>query len=142
MVANRLLLRDAGDRNVSACFLAYLKMCRFRYEMVAFQKQGLVPPKQRDLTTQAEGLEFLKYSLIAEGRSLCVTTSGRLCLAPFNARVDDKVAILYGGKTPYVLRPVGDDFEFVGESYVHGLMKGEALEDPKFQSTVRKIRLI
>jgi hypothetical protein len=138
---SRTIIADRGGvqwGDVNAGFVAYLKLCRFRYEMAA----GLPLSAQPDMSTQAEGSKFLKYSLISEGKSLCITTSGRFCLAPFNARVGDKVAILHGGKTPYVLRPVRDDFRFVGESYVHGLMKGEALEDPKFQSIVRKIRLL
>jgi hypothetical protein len=52
------------------------------------------------------------------------------------------VAIFYGGKTTYILRPVRENFEIIGEVYVHGLMKGEALEDPKFQNKVRKKRLV
>jgi hypothetical protein len=130
--------RGVPGGDVNAWFTAYLKLCRFRYEMAA----GRLLPGQRDISTQADGSKFLKYSLISEGKSLCVTTSGRICLTPSETRVGDSVAILYGGRTPYVLRPVGEDFEFVGESYVHGLMKGEALKDPNFQSTVRKIRLI
>jgi hypothetical protein len=129
------------DRNITTLYLAFLNMCLYKYKMALFNQGRLELPQQHDMTTHTEGLTFLKYALIAEGRSLCITASGRLCLAPFETRVGDRVVILYGGKTPYVLRPAGDDFEFVGESYVHGLMKGEALEDPKFQSTVRKIRL-
>jgi hypothetical protein len=142
VTADRAVLRDVGDRNISTLYLAFLNMCLYKYEMTLSNRDRLQLPHQHDMTTHAEGLEFLNYSLIAEGRSLCVTTSGRICLTPSETRVGDSVAILYGGRTPYVLRPVGENFEFVGESYVHGLMKGEALKDPNFQSTVRKIRLI
>ena len=40
----------------------------------------------------------------------------------------DIVCVLYGGKMPFVLRPWGGHFLLVGECYVHGLMKGEAME--------------
>jgi hypothetical protein len=143
ITTDRAVLRDVEGGNAKTCFLAYLKMCQFRYEKARFKINGESMPRgEYNSTTQAEGLQFLKHSLIAEGRSLCVTTSGRLCLAPSETMVGDKVTILYGGKTPYILRPIGEIFEFVGESYVHGLMKGEALADPKFHSTVRTIRLI
>ncbi|PVH78411.1 hypothetical protein DL98DRAFT_516747 [Cadophora sp. DSE1049] len=51
--------------------------------------------------------------------------------------VGDEVVILFGGVTPFVLRPVPlrDDkykgqrsYQLVGECYVHGIMKGEAVE--------------
>jgi hypothetical protein len=75
--------------------------------MTLSNRDRLQLPQQHDMTTDAEGLEFLKYSLIAEGRSLCVTTSGRICLTPSEIKVGDSVAILYGDKTPYVLRARG-----------------------------------
>ncbi|KAF4334681.1 heterokaryon incompatibility [Fusarium beomiforme] len=37
-------------------------------------------------------------------RSLLVTYRGYMGLAPWNAQVGDKVAILYGGETPFILR--------------------------------------
>lgn len=67
------------------------------------------------------------------GRSYICTEAGLRGLAPSAARVGDVVAILYGGKWPFVLRPVEDegaaasDYYFVGPAYVHGAMHGEAL---------------
>jgi hypothetical protein len=75
-------------------------------------------------------------------RRLCVTRKRYLCLVPLNTDVNDSVSILLGGRTPYILRPQGQDFTIIGETYVHGMMKGEALEDPDFQSRVRKIRFL
>jgi hypothetical protein len=40
--------------------------------------------------------------------------------------VGDTVPILLGGDTLYVLRKQGEDYLFLGESYVHGIMDGEA----------------
>jgi hypothetical protein len=44
----------------------------------------------------------------------------------------DVVAVVEGGKVPFILRPVGrrsnhdNCFEFVSPAYVHGYMDGEA----------------
>ena len=44
----------------------------------------------------------------------------------------DVVAVVEGGKVPFILRPVGgrsyheNRFEFVSPAYVHGYMNGEA----------------
>jgi hypothetical protein len=42
----------------------------------------------------------------------------------------DVVAILLGSSVPFILREQGTQFTLVGECYVHGVMKGEMLEDP------------
>ena len=43
-------------------------------------------------------------------------------------RVGDRVCILLGGDTPFVLRPKGrDEWELVADAYVHGIMDGEAM---------------
>jgi hypothetical protein len=36
------------------------------------------------------------------------------------------------------LEPVGENFEFVGETYIHGLMEGEALDGPKSRARFEK----
>ncbi|KAK4498991.1 hypothetical protein PRZ48_009502 [Zasmidium cellare] len=42
-------------------------------------------------------------------------------------RPGDEVWLLAGGRVPYVLRPLSNgNYEFQGEAYVHGIMKGEA----------------
>jgi hypothetical protein len=52
---------------------------------------------------------------------------------PIEAVVGDEVAVLRGGKVPFVLRPEKDDRRseenmrsFVGGAYVNGFMNGEA----------------
>lgn len=76
--------------------------------------------------------EFTKRIFKAcANRRLFVTGKGYIGLAPWNAREGDVVAVLLGGKMPYLLRPRGSDctdYTFVGETYVHGLMEGEAMD--------------
>ena len=51
-------------------------------------------------------------------------------------RAGDCVCVLLGGDTPFVMRPKGDDWEFLAESYVHGIMDGEAMSktrEPGFE---------
>lgn len=57
-------------------------------------------------------------------------------LGPSEAKVDDVVAILYGGHVATILRKLEGDnsekmeeFVVVGEAYVHGLMNGETFMD-------------
>ena len=70
-------------------------------------------------------------------RRFFVTETGMPALGPRDMQKGDAVAILAGGRVPYVLRkksgttPDGlDIFSFVGECYVQGVMHGELLKGP------------
>ncbi|KAK3695771.1 heterokaryon incompatibility protein-domain-containing protein [Podospora appendiculata] len=56
------------------------------------------------------------------------TGKGYLALLPFDAEKEDRIVLLQGGKTPYVVRPRRAEarWEFIGDCYVHGIMDGEA----------------
>lgn len=62
-------------------------------------------------------------------RALFVTKLGYIGLAPWNAREGDEVAVLNGGRTLYLLRKAdaAGQYTLIGESYVYGIMGGEAL---------------
>lgn len=62
------------------------------------------------------------------GRNFCVTSKGYIGIVPPKTEVGDKVCILFGGKSPFLLRDAGGGKHvLVGECYVHGIMNGEAL---------------
>ncbi|KAK3360499.1 heterokaryon incompatibility protein-domain-containing protein [Lasiosphaeria hispida] len=77
-------------------------------------------------------------------RRLLVTRRGWMGLAPWNAEVRDVVAVLYGGKTPFVLRPekVPGEYGFVGECFVQGIMGGEALGWEFATAAARDFRIV
>ena len=65
-----------------------------------------------------------------QARSFVATEQGRVGLVPEEARAVDWICVVRSVSTPLVLRPRVYDkgvYELVGESYVHGLMAGEAL---------------
>jgi hypothetical protein len=76
-------------------------------------------------------------------RAFFLTKGGYIGIGPRWMRPNDRVVILYGGKTPYILRdendseldPIwtgqgfyGQSCRLVGECYVHGMMYGEMVE--------------
>ena len=63
----------------------------------------------------------------SEGRIFARTGRGYYVLGPAALEAGDVVCVLFGGKVPFCLRPVGRCYLLVGECYVHGLMKGEAI---------------
>lgn len=80
---------------------------------------------------------LIKYAL---GRRFFVSGDGYFGLAPPNARKGDRVAVLCGTETPFLLQKTDSAFQVVGESYVHGLMNGEAVDE--WRLGLREVRRI
>ncbi|KAJ9607914.1 hypothetical protein H2200_007993 [Cladophialophora chaetospira] len=73
----------------------------------------------------------------AEGRRFFIDAAGRPGLGPLEVRPGDVLAILAGGRVPYVLRKSTsntagnpNNFYFIGECYVDGVMQGQLLDGP------------
>ena len=74
------------------------------------------------------GVSFVKHvERILILRKVFLTSEGLLGLCPKGAEKGDHVCILPGADVPMILRPEGENFRLVGESYVHGMIDGEAL---------------
>lgn len=74
------------------------------------------------------------YSVAIEratrGRRLFSTKRGYVGLGPSGTRAKDCVVFLAGGRTAYILRKrkEASSYTFLGEAYLHGLMRGEAFQ--------------
>lgn len=99
-------------------------------------------PPTRSLKHTPAYRTYTRRILIAcAHRRLLLTKRGYIGLAPWNARAGDVVALLYGGQTPYLLRPVPlaggngngnggtrpGEYTMVGEVFVFGVMGGEGM---------------
>lgn len=63
------------------------------------------------------------------GRRIFHCDDGNFGLGPVATQAGDKVAVLFGGVVPFVLRPLDSgQWQLVGECFVPGLMQGEAVE--------------
>jgi len=69
-------------------------------------------------------------------RRLFMTDDGHFGIGPRAMEPGDEVAVLFGGMTPFIVRNAlqqrresegHGSYRFVGESYVHGFMKGEVV---------------
>ena len=69
----------------------------------------------------------LRYRCL--GRKLFSTASGHIGLGNVTLEPGDLVCVFLGGRTPFIIRPVGEKYQFVGDCYVHGIMQGQALEE-------------
>lgn len=61
------------------------------------------------------------------GRRIYTTAQGYIGLGPGALRPGDQICLFLGGQVLYVLRHEGGETQFVGETYVHGVMDGEVL---------------
>ncbi|OQE20725.1 hypothetical protein PENFLA_c016G06074 [Penicillium flavigenum] len=66
----------------------------------------------------------------ADNRSWCTTNDGLMGLVPSEAQPGDAVFVSLGSQVPLVVRQDRLHYTLVGECYMHGIMKGEALKYP------------
>jgi hypothetical protein len=85
------------------------------------------------LRDMSQGGEPGMYSALASNfcysRCFLLTETGKMAIGPSDSKVGDSVAVIPGGGVPYIIRHESDHWLLVGESYVHGVMSGEAVED-------------
>ncbi|KAF2433042.1 hypothetical protein EJ08DRAFT_105465 [Tothia fuscella] len=62
------------------------------------------------------------------GRSLFWTENELVGSGPNHLREGDKICVLFGGRIPYILRPKGGFYQYVGEAYLDGFMEGKAID--------------
>ena len=86
---------------------------------------------RRTHNTQKAGPFLHQLEVAVTWRACFVTNDGIMGLGPAWMAEGDVICILFGGSTPYVLRPTGSDgeFHFIGECYVYGIMDGEAMTE-------------
>ena len=74
--------------------------------------------------------EFARLCYRAMGRRFFITRHGRIGLAHWNVKVNDEVYVLFGGQTPFILRPASHgEHTLCADAYVYGIMDGEAMAD-------------
>ncbi|CEJ81587.1 hypothetical protein VHEMI01707 [[Torrubiella] hemipterigena] len=125
--------RNGGDGDLGDYERDYDKLVRHY-----IAHWGYFPPERSSVTAseeeedddaEAEGITYRQPDwLPCHGRCMFNTKDGKIGLCPSFASSGDIVAVLYGGKVPYILRAtetVGE-YTFVGECYVEDFMHGQA----------------
>jgi len=69
-----------------------------------------------------------QYEAFTRGRVFFTTTNNYMGLAPVGSMPGDAICVVQGCSIPLVMRPKGDHWILIGESYVHGIMDGEAMD--------------
>jgi hypothetical protein len=97
-------------------------------------------------TSQFQDSDFAEqYAVLAretmQGRSFFTTGKGYLGIGPGDTKAGDIIAVFFGARNPFVLRPSvnedGSRYWLLGDSYVHGFMHGMALRMPSLRKRRR-----
>ncbi|KAH8602285.1 heterokaryon incompatibility protein-domain-containing protein [Bisporella sp. PMI_857] len=88
----------------------------------------LVDDSIREASAGGDAFAWLSgMSVVSSNRSFFQTKKGYWGLGSHVAE-GDIVCVLFGGTTPFCLRPSGDHYILVGECYFYGFMNGEAVK--------------
>jgi hypothetical protein len=108
---------------------------------IACCKQDIIPPGFKngqdlvDMTVRYTRFNSVVGSFNSK-RQFCITENRYIGMVPPGTQLGDRVCILLGTDTPFVIRkaPEPDEellsYQLVGDCYVHGLMDGEGLDSP------------
>jgi hypothetical protein len=98
-----------------------------RNALIAFLKND--EAQMPDCSPGTDAAKFLDWAWnFCPGRSFFTTKEGYIGLAPKAAKPNDQVCVIFGCPSSMLLRPRGNvRFQVVGECYVAGLTKGEAI---------------
>ncbi|SPJ91926.1 related to HET-6OR heterokaryon incompatibility protein (het-6OR allele) [Fusarium torulosum] len=76
-------------------------------------------------------IKFVQPTSVSMDLNFFVTEKGYMGVGPRCMEPKDRVCILFGGSTPYIIRPTShseDSYLYLGPAYVHGIMDGEAID--------------
>ncbi|RFN54181.1 hypothetical protein FIE12Z_1307 [Fusarium flagelliforme] len=93
---------------------------------------------------------FHQATTVSQDLNFFITEKSYVGVGPRCMKAGDKVCILFGGSTPYVIRPtsIPDEYLYLGPAYVHGIMDGEVIDawekdknssDQEFQEKLFKL---
>ncbi|KAE8378665.1 heterokaryon incompatibility protein-domain-containing protein [Aspergillus bertholletiae] len=131
-IANLNLIRDTDDSN---SLPTWEEIQEYGEKDEVGKPRGMVRIDDRDFDQT-----FVHFY---RGRLLYRTKRGYLGLGPWSAQPGDEVWVISGARTPFVLRKSSssDSSEtekrtLIGETYVHGIMNGEAIYDGQNFQTI------
>lgn len=67
--------------------------------------------------------------MVCKDRRFFWIEGGSFGIGPACMRKGDVVVVLFGGKTPYILRTCGRSYLYIGQAYVDKLMTGNLIEE-------------
>lgn len=105
----------------------YLDCSREKKKLPVYSATGKYPPKLSFDRLLVYSVQWMAMNL--NERSFFVTTNVYFGIGPSMAREGDIVCVMQTAHVPFVIRPItGREYQFFGDSYVHGISEGEILD--------------
>lgn len=114
-----------ADREYERCYDDYAKLQQDMFENEFGHESGI------DEVARLRAVRFATaMKLMSIQRSVGLTRKGYVASVPGHAEPGDSICVLFGGKVPFIIRPEARESRYIllGDAYVHGIMKGEAVE--------------
>ena len=103
------------------------------------QLEELLSARMKELWKERTERYIFNMMMNMTYRRFAITDTGYMCLVPECSKSGDEVAIFRGFRVPYTIRPSSDfttekegieqvAAQLVGDTYMHGMMDGEAVE--------------
>jgi Heterokaryon incompatibility protein (HET) len=132
-------LHALGDREPSLAFLSTDGMPNWCDEIGLFE--DMVDRKRFSalrIEFQDKGARFWEVvQAFFTYRRVIRTTEDHIGLGPESVDVGDRVCIVQGARTPFIIRKEEgygpNEYRLIGDAYIHGMMHGEALKAPGFK---------
>jgi hypothetical protein len=122
---------DKDDTSLNDAF-------KWQDNIMKFQKvEDVVTFLNKEKVTRDKSYKYWRtasalFERLGNGR-VFVTKRGYVGIAPDRTRVGDRICLVHGASVPFVIRPAKHNgfasvHSLVGETYLHGIMYGEALK--------------
>jgi hypothetical protein len=122
-----MILRKRTWLNIATNFAAY-----WRLKAQPSTLEGELLADLQGAAQRGDREKFwLDMRLVYEGRSFLFTRNGYYVLGPSIAKPGDICSVLFGVTVPFISRKAdgASHYKLVGEAYIHGLMRGEAVNN-------------
>jgi hypothetical protein len=116
-------VQDLDEDARDAYYEAFVRSMKRLFTLSSRDPETSVVHDSASLIFQEDAYHYCKQ------RRVFSTQNGSYGLGPQCMRIGDVVAVLFGGNTPYVLRPQGGQYLFMGQAYVDGIMQGQLVRE-------------
>jgi hypothetical protein len=139
----RVILTDCGelksprkeDHYLTEDYIGELLFVYDNEDDIQAGDAGIVDIDQKRPTLR----KMQRVSMVTQCQRVFWTEYGKLGLAPRHCEKGDKICILHGSKTPYVLRERNGIYYAMGQCYLEGVMFGEAVTWKEDEADVLKL---
>jgi hypothetical protein len=83
---------------------------------------------QGEIESDKWRIQFLVEDATSRNRRLFRYPQGYIGVADSRSRHTDIIAVLFGALVPLILKRIGEHYKVVGDSYLHGFIRGEVIQ--------------